>query len=209
MTTAASAGHRLTRKGRDTRARIVATAAGLMFDRGVAGTSTEDIRSAAGISNSQLYHYFPDKNALVRAVIGHQTEAVLAGQEPLLSRLDTVEALTAWGDALVQLLRERRCTGGCPLGSLASELAEVDDTARTALVDGFVRWQTKIQDGLAAIRDRGELPAEADPDRLALAILAAVQGGLLLSQTMRDPAALEESLRATIGFVRSLAAAHR
>jgi len=204
MTTADPAQHGLTRKGRQTRARIVATAAGLMFDRGVAGTSTEDVRSTAKISNSQLYHYFPDKSALVRAVISHQTEAVLAGQEPLLSRLDTIEALIAWRDLLLEGQRRRLCAGGCPLGSLASELADADQEARAALVDGFLRWQAKIRAGLLAMRDRGDLPSSADPDRLASGLLAAVQGGLLLTQTTRDAGALEAALDVAIGYLRCL-----
>jgi len=40
-----------------------------MFDRGVAGTSTEDVQVAAGVSSSQLYHYFTGKQHLVRTVI--------------------------------------------------------------------------------------------------------------------------------------------
>ena len=64
---------RLTRRGRETRERIVAAAAELIFERGVAETTLEDIRAAAGVSGSQVYHYFEDKQALVRAVIDHQT----------------------------------------------------------------------------------------------------------------------------------------
>ena len=90
----------------------------------IAGTSTDDVRAAAGVSTSQIYHYFSDKNALVRAVIAHQTDAVLDAQEPLLSRLDSMAALRAWRDLVVSLQRERNFSGGCPIGSLASELAD-------------------------------------------------------------------------------------
>jgi AcrR family transcriptional regulator len=43
-----------------------------MYEHGVAGTTTEDILQAAGVSNSQLYHYFADKAELTRAVIAYQ-----------------------------------------------------------------------------------------------------------------------------------------
>ena len=68
---------RLTPKGRATRDRIVAVAAQLMFEHGVAGTSLGDVQKAAGVGASQLYHYFGDKQALIRAVIAYRTEAVL------------------------------------------------------------------------------------------------------------------------------------
>lgn len=86
---------RWTVKGRATRARIVETAAALMYERGVAGTSTEDIRDAAGVSNSQLYHYFAGKDDLTHAVIAYQVEQVLAVQQPLLSGLESFAALQA------------------------------------------------------------------------------------------------------------------
>jgi TetR/AcrR family transcriptional regulator, transcriptional repressor for nem operon len=196
----------LTPKGRATRERIIAAASDLMFERGVAGTSTDDVRRAAGVSMSQIYHYFADKTALVRAVIAYQTEQVLAAQEPLLGRLDTFAALRAWRDLLVDLQRRRHCQGGCPIGSMTSELADTCPETRPDLLAGFARWEGSIRAGLTAMRDRGELRSEADPDRLALAILAALQGGLLLTQLRRETAPLEAALDAVLDHVTGLAA---
>ena len=47
-----------------------------------------------------------------------------------------------------------------------------------------------IHDGLVAIAARGELADGTDIERVALAMLAALQGGLLLSQVRRDAAPL-------------------
>jgi TetR/AcrR family transcriptional repressor of nem operon len=181
----------------------VAAASALMFDRGVAGTSTEDVRAAAGVSSSQLYHYFENKQQLVRAVIAHQTEAVLDAQQPLLGRLDSLAALKAWRDLIVDLQRQRQCAGGCPIGSLASEMADADPEARQDLAAGFARWESAIRDGLAAMRDRGELREEADPERLALATLTALQGGLLMTQVRRSTAPLEAALDMALDAIRS------
>jgi AcrR family transcriptional regulator len=202
--TAPTAVQGLTRKGRLTRGRIVAAAAELMFEHGVAGTSTDDVRAAAGVSTSQIYHYFEDKSALVRAVIAHQTEAVLDAQEPLLGRLDSMEALRAWRDLVVDLQRARHCTGGCPIGSLSAELADTDPEARAELVNGFARWESGIRSGLHAMRDRGDLAPDARPDDLALAVLAALQGGLLLTQARRETAPLEAALDAMLDHIESL-----
>jgi hypothetical protein len=56
------------------------------------------------------------------------------------------------------------------------------------------------------MRDRGELRVGADPDSLALAMLAALQGGLLMTQTRRDTVALETVLDAMIDRIRQDAA---
>lgn len=195
---------RLTRRGRETRERIVAAAAELIFDRGVAETTLEDIRAAAGVSGSQVYHYFADKQELVRAVIDHQAGAVLATQGGYLDRLDTVPGLRAWRDLLVGHQRSLECRGGCPLGTLGAEVAEIDDAARMAVARGFGRWEARIRDGLLAMHARGDLPAGADPDDLALATLAALQGGLLLAQVQRDPRPLAVALDAMIDRIQAL-----
>ncbi len=202
MTTGNALAGRLTRKGLATRARIVEAAAELMFRHGVAGTSNEDVLAAAGVSNSQLYHYFADKNALVHAVIEHQANQIIDGQRPLLDELDSLAAFQQWRDMLVDLQRQRHCEGGCPLGSLSAELAESDEPARTALAAGFERWEAPIRDGLERMRDRGELRSDTDVDQLALATLAALQGGLLLTQAKRDVAPLEAALDLAIGQIR-------
>jgi len=192
----------LTPRGQATRDRIVAAAAALMFEKGVAGTRTEDIQDAAGgLSPSQIYHYFRDKRSLVQAVIAHQAETILAIQTPLLARLDSIEALEAWRDAMIAFQQGNQCRGGCPLGSLGGELADNDPEARTRIVQGFDRWETAIHDGLVAMRDRGELSAEADPHTLASALLTALQGGLLMTQIRRDTSDLDNALSAVIAHI--------
>src|ERR1700739_2423052 len=192
----------LTPRGQATRDRIVAAAAALMFEKGVPGTRTEDIQDAAGgLSPSQIYHYFRDKRSLVQAVIAHQAETILAIQTPLLARLDSIEALEAWRDAMIAFQQGNQCRGGCPLGSLGGELADNDPEARTRIVQGFDRWETAIHDGLVAMRDRGELSAQTDPHTLASALLTALQGGLLMTQIRRDASDLDNALSAVIAHI--------
>ena len=204
MSAGAATEPRLTKKGAETRGRIVSAAAELIFERGVAGTGMEDIKEAAGVSSSQLYHYFADKQALVHAVIAHQSDAVLAAQEPLLGKLDSLDALRAWRDQAVAIERQLQCKGGCPIGTLAGELAEADPDARADIAAGFARWEGAIAQGIRAMHERGELPAAVDPDRLAVALLAAHQGGLVLTQVSRDPTPLEAALDAMIDHVAEL-----
>ncbi|CAI6087273.1 hypothetical protein COHCIP112018_05424 [Cohnella sp. JJ-181] len=177
-----------------------------MFERGVAGTSVEDVQRAAKVSASQLYHYFKEKRELVLAVVDHQVASVLEAQQPLLSRLDSFEALQTWCDAIVALQDERQCRGGCPIGSLASELSELEPEARTGLAAGYMRWEQSIRAGLRAMRDRGALTPAADPERLALGMLAALQGGLLLTQVRRDTGPLRAALDMAMGHIHSFAA---
>jgi TetR/AcrR family transcriptional regulator, transcriptional repressor for nem operon len=197
-----------TGKGRATRDRILDVAAGLVFERGVAGTTLDDVRVSASVSKGQLYHYFADKDDLIHAVIDRTVQQVLDAQ-PRLGDLSSWAAIAAWFDDLVALQVQRRAAGGCPIGTLAGELAERDDHARQELATGFERWQAPLQRGLEAMRASGKLRRGADPERLATATLAAIQGGLVLSQTRRDPQQLRIALDAAYAYLRSFAGSAR
>ena len=194
-----------TDKGRATRNRVLDAATELVFEHGVAGTTLDDVRAAANVSKGQLYHYFADKGDLVHAVIDRTVQQVL-GAQPALANLSSWAAIAAWFDDLVQLQIDRHAIGGCPIGSLAGELAETDEQARTELAAGFDRWEAPLREGLRQMQANGKLRRSADPARLATATLAAIQGGLVLTQTRRDPQQLRIALDAANAYLRSFAA---
>jgi TetR/AcrR family transcriptional repressor of nem operon len=121
-----------------------------------------------------------------------------------LDRIETVEDLYRWRDIMVNLVRGLGCAGGCPIGSMANELSESDPVARARLARSFAEWENMIRDGLMAVAARGELAEGADVDRIALAMLAGIQGGLLLSQVRRDTAPLEAAVDTIIDHVSRL-----
>lgn len=190
-----------TAKGRATRKRIIAAASELISERGVAETSLDDVIERADASKSQLYHYFEDRSTLLRAVVVHNAEGVLGDLGPV----DSWRAISTWFDSLVELQVERRAFGGCPIGSLVPQLAETDEQARIALAASFARWEAHLRDGLRSMQVHGKLDRSADPDELATAILAAIQGGLLLTQTRRDPGQLAIALDAVYTHLRARA----
>ncbi len=202
MPTSVPSPRQLTRKGQETRQRIVDAAADLIFRQGVAQTTIEDVRVAADVSSSQLYHYFEDKTALVRAVVDHQADTMVGGQQTF--DFSTLDGLRAWRDFVITAQREHHCSGGCPIGSLGGQLAETDPDARAHVAEGFKRWEATIQSGLREMHARGALTA--DPDTLALALLAALQGGLLLTQIKRDTEPLEAALDAMLELIARLGA---
>jgi AcrR family transcriptional regulator len=193
--------HRLTTKGRATRDRILAVAAELVQRQGVAGTGLDDVRRAAGVSGSQLTHYFRDKQTLIEGVIAWQADATLE-REPVL---DSFDAWHRWADQVVARQTARKFQGGCDFGSLAGQLAETSPETRAHLADGYDRWLGQFRHHLRRMRDRGLLRRDADPDSLANTLLAAMQGGVLLSQTLRRPEPLQDSLNAALARLESFA----
>jgi TetR/AcrR family transcriptional repressor of nem operon len=185
-------GVRLTAKGARTRARIVDAAVELMARRGVTETSVEEVKKAAGVSSSQLYHYFTDKSALVEAVVDRQAQMIVEAQEQ--AGPGTLEGLRAWRDGLVAHARDVNGAGGCPLGHLAGQLVETDENARLRLAEGFRQWAAVLRHAFHRLHQTGGLAPGVDPDRLGDALLATLQGGLLLSQVQRDPEHLETGI---------------
>jgi len=191
---------KLTPKGKRTRSRIVEAAAQLIYERGVAGTTLDDIRSAARVSGSQLSHYFAGKDELVQAVIDYQAGTITGNQRQ--ADLGSPEGLRAWRDTVIAQVTNSQGKGGCPLGSLAGQLAETDAQARALIVAGFGQWSAAISDGLRHLHDIGYLPNGTDPEDLAVTLLAALQGGLLLAQVQRDTRPLETALDTLLELAR-------
>jgi TetR/AcrR family transcriptional repressor of nem operon len=199
---------RLTRKGRATRARIVDVAARLIFERGVAGTSIDEVRNSAAVSGSQISHYFHDKRDLTRQVIAARCDDVQKFHtQHRFGGLDTLEALRAWADANIADVDAVYRQGGCIYGSLAGELTEADPQVHDDLAAGYDRWLELLRAGLTAMRSRGDLRSDADPRHLAVSLVAAHQGGAMLTYATDDPEPLRAALNAAVEYVRSFAPA--
>lgn len=193
-----------TARGRAVKAQIVAAAAQLMHVRGVAATSVDDVLAASGAGKGQFYHYFVGKHDLVEAVLRHQLERVLAEQ----SRFDvaTWEGIRGWLESMLVGQVQRACSGGCPLGSLAAEVADQDARLRTLAAEAFARWEGELTKGLRSLKDKGELRSDADAERLAEEAMASIQGGYLLSMTKRDIRPMRNALEAAFARMTSYSA---
>lgn len=192
-----------TARGRATRERILRAATELIAEHGVARTSLDDVREHARASKSQLYLYFPDRDSLLREVAGETCDTVLDGQAKVLSRFDSIEGIEHYLDTLVELQVERETPGGCPIASLAGQLADHDEPTRLVLADGLDRWEHGLRGGLEAMAARGELRPEIDPVLLATQTLALLQGGLLLTQVRRDATQMRIATDAVLGLVHA------
>ena len=190
-----------TERGRVTRQRIVAAATEVVAEKGAAGASLDEVGARAPASRSQLYHYFDDKDDLLRSVAEATNETVLGAQQDLFAGLETWDGWVRWTDALVGLQRERGGRGGCPIANLLGQLGEHDEEIRVVLASGFDRWQASIRGGLAAMVESGELRPDTDVDWLAGSTLASLQGGFVLSQARRDPEALRRALNGALALI--------
>lgn len=191
---------RLTARGAATRERIVGAAARLFYERGVRNTGNEDIRREAEVSGSQLNHFFATREDLVRAVLDRRTaEASDPGRIPGLGRPATLAALRDWADEYVEHWQDR--LAGCRVGSIAAETLKSGFSLDDEVAGAFERWRAALEAGLLALREHGELVPDTDVRELSLVLLAALQGGLLLTQAQQDVAPLRAALGAAVATV--------
>ena len=191
-----------TRRGRASRERIVERAAELFADQGIAGTSLDEVLAAAGAGKGQFYHYFRSRDELAAAAVEQRCAQVVAG---LTQALGGVSSLAELEQALAGFIAgfEQMGLPGCPIGTLATEVAGRNEAARLQAAAGFDAWERLLADALARMRQRGELRPDAPPAMLATGLLASIEGGMVLSQTRRDVTPLRIAVNAGLAQVRT------
>src|SRR6266487_1119776 len=197
-------GEPTTRRGRASRERIVERAAELFAERGIAGTSLDEVLAAAKAGKGQFYHYFRSRDELAAAAVGHRCAQVMAG---LTQALGGVSSLAGLERALAGFVAGFEESGmpGCPIGTLATEVAGRNEEARLQAAAGFDAWERLLADALERMRQRGELRADAPPAALATGLLASIEGGMVLSQARKDMTSLRVAVEAGLAHVRTYA----
>ena len=177
-------------------------AAGLFAERGIAATSVDEVLAAAGAGKGQFYHYFRGRDELAAAVVGYRCAQVVAG---LTQALGGVSSLAGLEQALAGFIDgfEQAGMPGCPIGTLATEVAGRNEDARLQAAAGFDAWERLLADALERMRQRGELRPDAAPAVLATGLLASIEGGMVLSQARKDVASLRIAVDTGLAQVRT------
>ena len=177
-------------------------AAELFAERGIAATSVDEVLAAAGAGKGQFYHYFRGRDELAAAAVGHHCAQVVAG---LTQALGSVSSLAGLEQALAAFIAafEQMGMPGCPIGTLATEVAGRNEAARVQAASGFDAWERLLADALERMRQQGELRADSQPAMLATGLLASIEGGMVLSQARKDMASLRIAVGAGLAQVRA------
>ena len=173
---------------------ILEVATRLMAVRGYHRTSLDDVLRESGAGKGNFYHYFRSKEDLGYAILDRLLERFEArtlapifedhAREPLAQ----VEAVL--GEVLATQ-RARNCIGGCPMGNLATELADAHEGFRRRLADGFERWRQYLAAALSRAQAEGTLAPDVDAEALARFLVAGIEGAILLTKVQKDIRVME------------------
>jgi TetR/AcrR family transcriptional regulator, transcriptional repressor for nem operon len=173
---------------------ILEVATRLMALRGYHRTSLDDVLRETGTGKGNFYHYFRSKEDLGYAILDRLLERFQARTLAPIFEDNACDPLSQVETFLEQILatqRERNCVGGCPMGNLATELADAHDGFRRRLADGFDRWRQCLAATLSRAQAMGTFAADADPEGLAWFLVAGIEGAILLTKLQKDIRVME------------------
>lgn len=170
-----------------TRDQILTASAEQFRRNGFNGTSVKDITVAAGATMGSLYHFFPGGKEQLTAEVLRTTGAAYLQLFEMIAdgASDPGDAVQQFFDGAAAVLVETDFIDICPIGSIAREVASTSEPLRLASNEVFASWLVALA---ARLRGAGIRPAAAR--RLATSVVAALEGGFILSRTARDPAPL-------------------
>lgn len=166
-----------------TRDRIVTATNELFRAKGYQGTSLADVSAAADAPTGSLYHFFPDgKASLAGAVIRESAVAYQALFELIADgSRGPVDAVGNFFDGAADNLTDTDFIEICPIGGVAREMANADESIRLATADAFAAW-------VDALAERFSVAGVAEPDatELASTVIATLEGAFVLARSHRD-----------------------
>lgn len=176
----------------DTRDRIIEATAALLEAQGFHGTGLNQIVRESGAPKGSLYYYFPGgKEELVSAaVVWSGSAAADRIRDVMAPHATGADALRSVVLTIAQSMRESDYRTGSPVASVALEMAAESDVVSDACSAVYDLWQGVVRDKLVALgHDRGQAT------RLAISIVAALEGAVVLSRASRSVLPLEHVAR--------------
>jgi TetR/AcrR family transcriptional repressor of nem operon len=179
----------------DTKLRLLTAGMQLLLARGYHAVGVQDVLAATGVPKGSFYHHFESKEdfalqalEVYQANVHELLAATLdrPGRPPLARVRDFFEGVR---DAYMH-----EGYLGCFLGALGQELSGASDVFRRRIDGCLDEIAGRIAGCLTEARRAGDLPAAADPARMAELLVNAWEGAALRSRLVRDARPLMDML---------------
>jgi TetR/AcrR family transcriptional regulator, transcriptional repressor for nem operon len=183
----------------ENRAALLLAAARLFRERGIDGVGVAEISEKAGLSHGALYAQFPSKEALAAEAFAF---AFKRGFERIAATNDGHPVtLTDYLDFYLSVDQRDHLEMSCPTSASAGEIARQDKVVSERFTEGFGQLVALIEAGL------NTSPIKAERRQRALAIMAAMMGGVAASRAVAkaNPELSDEILLAVRQVVGQIA----
>ena len=191
-------------KGDVTRERIVAQAAPIFNQRGYAGCSMQDVMEATGLEKGGIYRHFSSKEELAAEAFQYSWRKAME---------------LRWGDdasvtgAIAVLLNKVNhfvrvpspVPGGCPLMNTAIDADDTNPLLRRLAKDAIREWKARLSSIVEEGIGSGEVRGDVQPTRVANAIVATLEGALMISRLEGTRQAMLDAEETLKGMIEGLA----
>jgi TetR/AcrR family transcriptional repressor of nem operon len=193
-------------KAERTRQFIVETTAPIFNKKGYAGTSLSDLTDATGLTKGSIYGNFANKEEVAAAAFDHNSAMIRKQVQDRIQQADTYyEKLRVYAKVYHSFTSTNKFPeGGCPILNTAVDADDTNPMLKDKAAHAVLRWKKSIenliQSGIAA----SEFKADTDVNSTALAMIALIEGGIMIAKVTNTPASLDTVLQTVDNLIGGL-----
>lgn len=188
-----------------TRQFIIETTAGIFNMKGYAGTSMSDITEATGLTKGSIYGNFGNKEDVALAVFDYNHSKVTS---IILQRINAAKTyhdkLMVYAQVYDQFTRGNFPSGGCPILNTAVEADDTNSLLKDRAAKAIQQWKKRVEGLIQGGIDAGEFKSGLDIPRLALSIIAMIEGGIMISKATNSQACLDKIMNTVELFINDM-----
>jgi len=189
-------------KGGRTREHIIASAAPIFNVKGFAGSSIADVLDATGLEKGGLYRHFASKDELAVAAFEYAVSVLEARR--IAAHATALERLRAYVDTVAASIDSPPLKGGCPILNTAIDSDDTHTVLRKHAASAMRNWQTRVMEAVADGVASGELRPEADAIATASILTSALEGAIMVTALLREPAHMKRVASHLHAYLESL-----
>ncbi len=194
----------ITKKGLDTRGKIIEKSAQLFNTKGYAGTSISDILKATSYSKGALYRTFPDKkNLAVEAFNLNLKKLQSAFRSFMDSKVNAKDKLLSIPDFYSINQVDDLVEGGCPILNTSIESDDMDKELNSLVRAAFNDWKATIEKLINDGKEQGYFKSEASSQTISHFLIASIEGSILLSKAYKDHGIVERNMEVLKSYLRT------
>jgi TetR/AcrR family transcriptional regulator, transcriptional repressor for nem operon len=177
-----------------TRQFIIETTAGIFNTKGYAGTSMSDITEATGLTKGSIYGNFSNKEEVAVAVFDYNYGKVSNVISQRISAAKTYyDKLMVYAQVYDHYTRSNFFPqGGCPVLNTAVEADDTNPLLKDRAAKAIQGWKKRIMDMIQAGVEAGEFKDGLDHSRIALSIIAMIEGAVMMSRVTNSQSCLDK-----------------
>lgn len=182
----------MTSKGEQTRDNILIAASRLFELQGFRATSLSDLQTATGLKKGALYFHFANKDEIGQVVLERAQAELEVFLDQTLIGASPVACLENFFVAILKWQTEMKFCGGCIFGNIALEMGDSDPRFAGFVDEVFTLWIARIAQVIAAAQAAGEVRTDLTAEVLARHLVAATEGGIMLSRLKKNAQPLKD-----------------